>query len=120
MINDLTGLEWQPVILLKSICLPFGGFGGLSVKRAYLVLHGSDLLYADWALEAAESRCEFVSATGWTFCDPLVLPFRLEGHGAHLIPSGTWVMPYDEGRMSSHRGVLRAELPLVSHGGCDA
>ncbi len=96
MNEDLSGLLWQPVILLKSMCVPFGGFGGVSVKRAYLAVHGSDMLYADWTLEASERRRELVCATGWTLRDPLVLPFRLEGRGAHLIPSGTWVMPYDE------------------------
>ncbi len=92
---DVVHLDWQPVILLKSFCVPFGGFGGISVKRVYVALHGSDLLCADWTLEASERR-ELVCATGWTFHDPLVLPLRLEGRGDHLIPSGTWVLPYDE------------------------
>lgn len=95
MNENLSGLLWQPVILLKSMCVPFGGFGGLSVKRAYLALREDKLLYADWTLEASERRRELVCATGWTFPDPLVLPLRLEGHGTHLIPSGTWVLSYD-------------------------
>lgn len=95
MNEDLSGLTWQPVILLKSIRVPFGGFGGISVKRAYLALHEGDLLYADWTLEPSERRRELVCSTGWTFRDPLALPLRLEGRGAHLIPSGTWVLPYD-------------------------
>jgi len=96
MNEDLSGLTWHPVILLKCIRVPFGGFGGVSVKRVYLALHESDLLYADWTLEASERRRELVCATGWIFHNPLVLPLRLEGRGAHLIPSGTWVLPYNE------------------------
>ena len=100
MNEDLSGLTWQPVMVLKSIRVPFGGFGGILVKRAYLALYKSKLLYADWTLEASERRRELVCATGWTFRDPLVPPLRLEERGAHLIPSGTWVFPYDEGLFS--------------------
>lgn len=59
-------------------------------------MHEDKLLHADWTLEASERRRELVCATGWIFHNPLVLPLRLEGRGAHLIPSGTWLLPYDE------------------------
>ena len=57
--TTLTHLDWQPVILLKVVRLPFGGWGGLSLQRAYLALDNERLLYADWTLEADE-RAEAV------------------------------------------------------------
>ena len=53
MITDLTHLDWQPVILLKVVRVPFGGIGGLSLKRAYLALYDRQLLYADWFKKCA-------------------------------------------------------------------
>jgi len=96
MISDLTHLDWQPVILLKVVRVPFGGIGGLSLKRAYLALHDGQLLYADWTLEASERSEPLVCATGWTFTSPLEYLGRLQGKGAHLIPSGTWVLLYSD------------------------
>ncbi|MBE2268393.1 MAG: hypothetical protein IAE80_09205 [Anaerolinea sp.] len=96
MITDLTHLDWQPVILLKVVRMPFGGIGGLSLKRAYLALHDGQLLYADWTLEASERSEPLVCATGWTCTSPLEYPARLQGKGAHLIPSGTWVLLYSD------------------------
>jgi hypothetical protein len=103
MITDLTHLDWQPVILLKVVRLPFGGIGGLSLKRGYLTLHEGQLLYADWTLEASERSEPLVCATGWTFTSPLEYPERLQGKGAHLIPSGTWALPYSDPLYSLYR-----------------
>ena len=61
--STLTHLNWQPVILLKVVRLPFSDLGGLSLKRAYLAQEEGRLLYADWTLEAAERAEPFVSAT---------------------------------------------------------
>lgn len=94
MITDLTHLDWQPVILLKVVRVPFGGIGGLSLKRGYLALDGERLLYADWTLEATERTESLVSVTGWTFASQPDYPERLQGKGGHFIPSGTWALPY--------------------------
>lgn len=92
--NEIRDLNWQPVILLKIVRLPFGGWGGLSLKRAYIALHGERLLYADWTLEAAERAEALVCAAGWTLTDLPDMPTRLDGKGAKVIPTGTWLLPY--------------------------
>ena len=92
----LTHLDWQPVILLKVVRIPFGGWGGLSLKRAYIALHDDRLLYADWTLEAAERAEALVCATGWTLPTLPDAPIRLDGKGAKVIPTGTWVLPYED------------------------
>ena len=94
--TTLTHLDWQPVILLKVVRIPFGGWGGLSLKRAYLALHGKRLLYADWTLEAAERAESLVCATGWTMPALPDAPLQLKGTGAKVIPTGTWVLPYTD------------------------
>lgn len=94
--RSLTHLDWQPVILLKVVHLPFSDLGGLSLKCAYLAHDEERLLYADWTLEAAERAEPFVSATGWTMQSMPIVPFRLQGKGAKRIPSGTWVLPYKD------------------------
>lgn len=94
--TTLTHLNWQPVILLKVVRLPFADLGGVSLKRAYLAQDEGRLLYADWTLEAAERAEPFVSATGWTMQSMLTVPFRLQGTGAKRIPNGTWVLPYKD------------------------
>jgi hypothetical protein len=92
----LTHLDWQPVILLKVVRLPFSDLGGLSLKCAYLAHEGGRLLYADWTLDAAERAEPLVFATGWTFPSMPNLPFRLRGNGAKRVPAGTWVLPYKD------------------------
>lgn len=92
----LTHLDWQPVVLLKVVRMPFGGWGGLSLQRAYLALHDGRLLYADWTLEADERFTGTTCATGWTFDALPPLPFRLHTTGAKIIPSGTWALPYTD------------------------
>jgi len=92
----LTHLDWQPVILLKVVRIPFGGWGGLSLKRAYIALHDDRLLYADWTLEAAERAEALVCATGWTLSALPDTPIQLKGTSAKVIPTGTWVLPYTD------------------------
>ncbi len=94
--TTLTHLDWQPVILLKVVRLPFADLGGVSLKRSYVAHDGERLLDADWTLEAAERTEPFVSATGWTMQSMPTVPFRLQGKGAKRIPAGTWVLPYKD------------------------
>ena len=94
--TTLTHLDWQPVILLKIVRLPFADLGGISLKRAYLAHDQGRLIYADWTLEAAERAEPFVSATGWMMQSMPTAPFRLQGKGAKRIPAGTWVLPYSD------------------------
>jgi len=96
MLYDLTHLDWQPVILLKVVRVPFGGIGGLSLKRVYIALDDGQLLYADWTLEADERAEGLVCATGWAMASLPNVPFKLQGKGAKIIPSGTWVLPYSD------------------------
>jgi hypothetical protein len=94
--TTLTHLNWQPVILLKVVRLPFSDLGGLSLKCAYLAHDDGRILYADWTLDAAERAEPLVFATGWAFTSMPMLPFRLQGDGAKRVPSGTWVLPYKD------------------------
>ena len=94
--STLTHLDWEPVILLKVVRLPFSDLGGISLKRAYLAPNEGRLLYADWTLEAAERAEPLVFATGWMFPSMPTLPFRLQGDGAKQVPAGTWVLPYKD------------------------
>jgi hypothetical protein len=103
METNLIHLDWQPVILLKVVRLPFADLGGISLKRAYLAQNGGRLLYADWTLEAAERAEPFVSATGWTMQSMPTVPFRLQGKGAKRIPTGTWVLPYKDSLYTLYR-----------------
>lgn len=110
--NALTYLDWQTVILLKVVRMPFGGWGGLSLQRAYLALHDGRLLYADWTLEAAERAIGTTCVTGWTFDALPPLPFRLHGTGVKVIPSGTWALPYTDGLFTlySHANIALTHL----------
>jgi hypothetical protein len=94
--TTLTHLNWQPVVLLKVVHLPFSDLSGLSLKRAYLAHDEDRLLYADWTLEAAERAKPFVSATGWSMQSMPTVPCRLQGKGAKRIPTETWVLPYKD------------------------
>ncbi len=94
--TTLTHVNWQPVILLKVVRLPFSDLGGLSLKCAYLAHDSGRVLYADWTLDAAERAESLVFATGWMFQSMPTLPFRLQGDGAKRVPSGTWVLPYKD------------------------
>jgi hypothetical protein len=101
--TPLTHLDWRPVILLKVIRSPYGVWGGLSVKRAYLAAADERLLLADWTLEADERARDLVCPTGWALSHLPGVPFRLYGRGNTLIPSGTWVVPYTEAVFSLYQ-----------------
>lgn len=111
----LTHLDWQPVILLKVVRMPFGGWGGLSLQRAYLGLHEGRLFYADWTLEAEERTIGTTCVTGWTFDALPLLPFRLHGKGAKLVPSGTWALPYTDSLFIIYNRANMALTHLMKH-----
>jgi hypothetical protein len=111
----LTHLDWQPVVLLKVIRMPFGGWGGLSPQRAYLTLHDGRLLYADWTLEADERAVGTTYVTGWAFDALPPLPFRLHGKGAKLVPSGTWALPYTDSMFILYSHANAALTHLMKH-----
>ena len=102
MNHDCTHLDWKPVLLVKVTRLPFGDtHTGLSVKRLYLAQHPEGILRADWTLPAAERFLPLVQLTGWKpeRDVPFLLPVQYQRRGsssAVVIPSGTWVLPYDD------------------------
>jgi hypothetical protein len=100
---DCSHLDWKPVVLVKVIRQPFGDTNtGLSVKRLYLAAHPDGILRADWTLPADERCLPLVQLMGWkpardvTFELPVQYRRGSENDAASLIPSGTWVLPYDE------------------------
>lgn len=103
--TTLTHLPWQPVILLKVVHSPFSVARGLSVQRAYLALDAGQLLYADWTLEASERCAALVCPTGWKLRTLPAVPTQLKGTGFKRIPSGTWILPYDDGLYALYTAV---------------
>ncbi len=103
MNDDCTKLDWKPVLLVKVTRLPFGDtHTGLSVKRLYLAQHPDGILRADWTLPADERFLPLVQLTGWKpeRDIPFVLSVQYQrgssSHSAAAIPTGTWVLPYDD------------------------
>lgn len=102
MNDDCTKLDWKPVLLVKVTRLPFGDtHTGLSVKRLYLAQHPEGILRADWTLPADERFLPLVQLTGWKpeRDVPFLLPVQYQRRGissAVVIPSGTWVLPYED------------------------
>ena len=103
MNDDCTKLDWKPVLLVKVTRLPFGEtHTGLSVKRLYLAEHPDGILRADWTLAADERFYPLVQLVGWKPLRdvPFKLPVKFQRQGdarvVSLIPSGTWVLPYDD------------------------
>jgi hypothetical protein len=99
---DCTKLDWKPVLLVKVTRLPFGDtHTGLSVKRLYLAQHPEGILRADWTLPADERFLPLVQLTGWKpeRDVPFLLPVQYQRRGissAVVMPSGTWVLPYED------------------------
>ena len=103
MNDDCTQLDWKPILLVKVTRLPFGEMHtGLLVKRLYLAEHPDGILRADWTLAADERFYPLVQLIGWkTLRDvPFKPPIKFQRQGnarvVSLIPSGTWVLPYDD------------------------
>lgn len=102
MNHDCTHLDWKPVLLVKVTRLPFDDtHTGLSVKRLYLAQHPEGILRADWTLPADERFLPLVQLTGWKpeRDVPFSFPVQYQRRGsssAAVIPSGTWVLPYDD------------------------
>jgi hypothetical protein len=103
MNDDCTNLDWNPVLLVKVTRLPFADtHTGLSVKRLYLAQHSEGILRADWTLPADERFLPLVQLTGWKpeRDVPFVLPVQYQrgskNDSAAIIPTGTWVLPYDD------------------------
>lgn len=113
MLTNAMYLDWQPVILLKTFRLLFKGYGGLSVQRAYLALDAGHLLYADWTLEAAERCAALVCPTGWHLATLPAAPMQLTGAGFKRIPSGTWILPYDDSLYALYTAVNQVLDQLV-------
>jgi hypothetical protein len=103
MNDDYTQLDWKPVLLVKVTRLPFGEMHtGLLVKRLYLAEHPDGILRADWTLAADERFYPLVQLVGWKPLRdvPFKPPVKFQRQGdprvVSLIPSGTWVLPYDD------------------------
>lgn len=101
MNDNYTHLHWKPILLVKVTHSPFGEtHTGLSVKRLYLAEHPDGILRADWTLPADERNMPLVQWTGWNLQRdaPFDLPVQYKRGGIgvpSLIPSETWVLPYD-------------------------
>ena len=103
MNDDYTQLDWKAMLLVKVTRLPFGEIHtGLSVKRLYLAEHPDGILRADWTLAADERFYPLVQLVGWKplrdvpFKPPVKFQRQGDARVVSLIPSGTWVLPYDD------------------------
>lgn len=103
MNDDCTQLDWKPILLVKVTRLPFGEMHtGLLVKRLYLAEHPDGILRADWTLGTDERFYPLVQLVGWKplrdvpFKPPVKFQRQGDARVVSLIPSGTWVLPYDD------------------------
>ena len=119
MNSDCTHLHWKPVLLVKIIHPAFRETcTGLSVKRLYLAEHSNGILSADWTLSADERLIPLVQWTGWNLQRdvPFAFPIQYKRGGVgvpSLIPSGTWVLPYDEEHYHLYERVQTALRSLL-------
>ena len=129
MNDDCTQLDWKPVLLVKVTRLPFGdNHTGLSVKRLYLAQHPDGIFRADWTLAADERFLPLVQLTGWKperdvpFNFP-VQYLRRGSSSAAVIPTGTWVLPYEDTHYQLYERVrltIHAVLEQVNQGPTDS
>jgi len=96
-------LDWQPVLLIKTTRGLFSDSqSGLSVSRAYLALHPDGVMYVAWDIPEDERIYPRALLVGWKPMRdvPFVLPVQFFRKGdprvSTIIPSGTWVLPYDD------------------------
>lgn len=130
MNDDYTQLDWKPVLLVKVTRLPFGDtHTGLSVKRLYLAQHPEGILRADWTLPADERFLPLVQLTGWKpeRDVPFALPVQYQrdrnNRSTAIIPSGTWVLPYEDAHYQLYEQVrlnLHAVLEQVNKAPTDS
>jgi hypothetical protein len=130
MNHDCTQLDWKPVLLVKVTRLPFGDtHTGLSVKRLYLAQHPEGILRADWTLPADERFLPLVQLTGWKpeRDVPFALPVQYQrdrnNRSTAIIPSGTWVLPYEDAHYQLYEQVrlnLHAVLEQVNQAPTDS
>ena len=119
MNNDWTHLNWKPVLLVKVTHPPFAEtYTGLFVKRLYLAKHPDGILSADWTLPADERNFPLVQWTGWNLQRdvPFEFPIQYKRGGVgvpSLIPSGTWVLPYDDEHYHLYERVQTALRSLL-------
>ena len=78
----------------------------------YLAPHPSGILRADWTLPADERFLPLVQLIGWKperdvpFDLPIQYQRGVRGRSVALIPSGTWVLPYDDAQYQLYERVL--------------
>ena len=130
MNHDCTQLDWKPILLVKVTRLPFGDtYTGLSVKRLYLAQHPEGILRADWTLPADERFLPLVQLTGWKpeRDVPFALPVQYQrdrnNRSTAIIPSGTWVLPYEDAHYQLYEQVrlnLHAVLEQVNQAPTDS
>jgi hypothetical protein len=96
-------LDWQPVLLVKTAREPFAVTqSGLSVKRAYLALHPDGVVYSAWDIPENERIYPRVLLVGWKpmrdvpFTPPVQFFRKGDPRVSTIIPSGTWILPYDD------------------------
>ncbi|MBZ0295322.1 MAG: hypothetical protein K8L99_22375 [Anaerolineae bacterium] len=130
MNHDCSQLDWKPILLVKVTRLPFGDtYTGLSVKRLYLAQHPEGILRADWTLPADERFLPLVQLTGWKpeRDVPFALPVQYQrdrnNRSTAIIPSGTWVLPYEDAHYQLYEQVrlnLHAVLEQVNQAPTDS
>jgi len=96
-------LDWQPVLLVKTTRELFSDTqSGLSVSRAHLALHPDGVMYAAWDIPEEERIYPRALLVGWKpmrdvpFVPPIQFFRKGDPRVSTIIPSGTWVLPYDD------------------------
>jgi hypothetical protein len=96
-------LDWQSVLLVKVTREPFTGTScSLHVSRAHLGLHPDGVVFSAWDIPENERVYPRILLVGWKPMRdvPFVLPVQFFRKGdprvSTIIPSGTWILPYDD------------------------
>ena len=95
-------LDWQPVLLVKVTREPFTGTRcGVHVSRAHMALHPDGVICAAWDIPPEERVYPRAHLVGWKplrdvpFTPPVCFERRGDPRVSAIIPSGTWVLPYN-------------------------